>query len=148
MVVCNGVTGIEIGQGAGDPQDAVKCARRQAELVDRGRQQCTTLFRQGAMGLYAFLTKAGVCNALAIVLYLPGGQDARTYRRAGFRCAIQSQQQLLVGQAGHLDLDIDAITQRTGDTALVARGLFMAAVRTGAHRIIGIPALDRDSWLQ
>ena len=110
-VICVG--GDEVGDGAGEFDDAVVGAGGEVHLAGGGAHQL--LARRVERAVLAHLARAHVrVRELARAgeagaLPRAGRFDARPHRRGGFRRADGGQ--LLVGDARHVEVDVDAVEQ-------------------------------------
>jgi hypothetical protein len=107
----------EVGDGAGDFQDAVVGAGGQRELLHRLLEHFPERGVERDMGADLRVAHAGVGRELrpgeAGELAFAGGLYPRTYDRRTFaRCVVL---QLADGKRGGLDVDVDAVEQRAAD---------------------------------
>ena len=119
MLAADRAGGAEIGDGAGDAQDAVKAARRPAEARRHALQELRCGSIETAMLVERAAGERAVGDALAIERALARDRDALRDDRA--RLAVGAAGELCGGDGGHLDLQVDAIEQRAADPALVAK---------------------------
>ncbi len=125
------VGGGEVGDGAGEFDDAVMGAGGEVHLTGGGAHQL--LARRVERAVLAYLAGAhvGVRDARrarkAGALAGAGRFDAPTHGGRGFRRADGGQ--LLVGDARHVEMDVNAVEQGAADPLRVAADLL---VRAGA----------------
>ena len=152
VVGLDGVAAVEVGDGAGELEDAVKGAGAELELRHRrldqrlprlvelavlahlGRSHVGVgLFQQVAVALRReSILRQGLRQAVA--LDGVGGLDAGADGAAGFAEAVGEE--LVVVDAGDVDVDVDAVEEGAGDALLVASD---GSRTTGAFflRVIG-----------
>ncbi|SVD24821.1 uncharacterized protein METZ01_LOCUS377675, partial [marine metagenome] len=111
----NVVRSSEVGDRAADFQNPVVRAGAQVQFVHRHSQQVLRLVGELAMlldvaGLHAGVAGDVVVSAEALLLKLPGGNDAFTDARRRFSVAIGRD--FLKLYLGHLDVQIDPVEQR------------------------------------
>lgn len=143
VVAGDGLGVLEVGERAGDLDDAVCGPQRQAEALAGTFQPATVFLGQRAMATQALEVEEGVGAALAIELALAGtghvGSGAGAVLATGKR-VVQRR-----GFAGHGQVQVDAIEQRAGELGAVALDLFgraaaavcavaQVAAGTGVHR--------------
>lgn len=111
--------GIEIGNRAGDAQDAVHRAGRQLQALDRGFQQELILRFESAIACQFAWLQAAVDGAGTAELAIPRGGDAFAHVAAAFtaRCI---GTQFGGREALHVDMEIDAVEDRPGNAAAIA----------------------------
>ena len=108
-------TGLQIGNGAGDLENAVKRSGRKTEFIDGRFQQPPGGIIDFAMGFDVTAAHAGVAMkfgpAKAFSLNLPGGghSPANCSRRLGLGFG----HQVLMGYGGYLYMDVNAVQQRS-----------------------------------
>lgn len=121
----NGRGAIEIGEGAGDLDDAVCGAQRQAEAFAGVFQPATVLHHQRAVATQALEIEKRVGAALAIELALAGlghgFRGACTVLAAGLGVVQRG------GFAGDGEVQVDAVEQRAGELGAVALDLLRGA---------------------
>ena len=137
----------EVGDGAGDFEDARVAAGREAEAVGDHLQQ----FVSGLVHRTELADVAGLHLAVGVQaegfqplpLQLPGGFDPGADGGGGF--AVDGIGEILVRHPGNFDMQVDAVEQRTGEAGAVAlqhrrgAGAFAQAVAektavAGIHR--------------
>lgn len=121
----NGRGAVEIGEGAGDLDDAVCGAQRQAEAFAGVFQPATVLHHQRAVATQALEVEKRVGAALAIELALAG--LGHGFRGAGTVLATGLGVVQGGGFAGDGEVQVDAVEQRAGELGAVALDLFRGA---------------------
>src|SRR2546429_8772421 len=101
----------EVGYGARELQHPVVGARREMELADGLSQQRAGLLFRGAEALDFARAQPGVAFALAHELSLMRPFHALPDRRRIF--AATRLNEFVLAHGGHLDLDVDAIEERS-----------------------------------
>ncbi len=109
----------KIGDRACDTQDAMVGARRQAELVQRAFEQGSIARRQCAVTLHFAMRERGIRLARTPNLQIARGDHASAHTRTGL-AARAARAEFDQRHARYLDLQIDAIEERTGDARTVA----------------------------
>jgi len=114
----------KIGYGSCDLKDAAVAARRHAEAIDHHLQQLlplpiqlTEAFQVPRLHLAVGVQSVG---GKALALDLARCFDPLTDGGGGFRRSRRGE--VLVGDAGGFDVQVDAIQQRAGEAAAVALG--------------------------
>lgn len=134
----------QIGDGAGDAQDAVHGTRRKLQQVDGVLEHRLVIGCESADRIRLRLVEVGVEPARAPQLCIAGAHDARADDVAGF-AGRRVGSQFGGRQARDFQMQVDAFQQRPGDLAAVsldrfgmaaaaARGIARPAARTGIHR--------------
>lgn len=137
----DGLAPAEVGDGARQAQDPVVGARRQVELVDGTLQQALVGRYERAVARQLAGAEQRIGFAGARELALARGDHALAHGGAGLA------RRRVVGQRGgrlarHLDLDVDAVQQRAGDPAAIARH----QVRRAAAAAGGIAGVAAGTW--
>lgn len=105
------------------------CTRRQTKPIDRGDEQASGCGVELAGAAHVAGGHFGVAldggAAVAVALDLAGGFDALADGGAGFGGFDRGD--LVGGEGGHFDLEIDAVEQGAGDFGEVARDLVWRA---------------------
>ena len=116
------VGGVEIGDGAGEFQDAVVGAGGELQLLDRSLEQAIAGFVEPAvildLGWSHIRVELGAVAAVAVGLSLPGGGDTVADSLRGL--SGPSIGQLVVFDPRDFQMNVDPIHQGTGDPLLVA----------------------------
>ena len=117
--------GVEVGDGARELQDAVVGARGEMQLVDGGAQQ-----RLHGIGERAELADVARAHLRVVRHRQPGKAalldgarlpHALAHGRRGF--ARLGGEQLVMAQARHLDVDVDAVENGAAEARLILRHL-------------------------
>jgi len=121
----DGRRGRKIGDGARDLEHAMIAARRQAETADRLFEQLRAPGIRRTVTVDFACAQAGVGLALALLLPFAGCTHARAYDCGRF--ALLPAREIVLRHGRHFDLQVDAVEQRPGDFAAVARDLIRRA---------------------
>lgn len=112
----------QVGDGAGDFEDAGVAAGRETEAVgDHLEQLVSGLVHDAELADVAGLHLAVGVQAVGFqsrALQLSSGLDPGADGGGGF--AVDRVGEILVRHAGHLDMQVDAVEQRTGEAGAVA----------------------------
>ena len=120
-----GVAAGQIGDGAGDPERAVRAACGPSQAARGGFKKLPGLGRERGKAVQVLALQCLVGHALAGLGSGTGGLTAFTH--AGGALAICGAQQLLGRQRGDFDLQVDAVQKRAAQAHLVAPHLLRAA---------------------
>lgn len=127
----------EVGDSARHLEHAMVAARRQVEANDGLLEQCRAFCIGRAMLVDFPGSDMGVGLALTRVLLPVGRFDAFAYRAAGL--AAGAAREFFLRHRWHFQLQVDAVQQRAGNLAAVARHLVGRAMAT-AGVMAEIPA--------
>lgn len=122
----------QVGDGAGHFQGAVRGAGRPAQARGGSLQELGGGGLQQHMGVDLLAVQGLVGTALALDGALARLGHALADGRGGF--AGRGAQQLLRGQSGHFNVQVDAVEQRAAELGLVARDLVGRAAAGALHR--------------
>ena len=117
----DGVAARQVGDGAGHFQAAVGAAAAPAQLGGGFLQQGGGPVAQAGVRVNGLALQSGVGTALPNQSTLASGQRAGRNRCGAF--ARWRVQQVLRGQAGHFDVQVDPVQQRSAELALVTADL-------------------------
>ena len=117
----NRVAARQVGDGAGDFEAAVHAAAAPAEFDGGFLQQGSGVVFQARLIVDGLALQVGVGAALPCQGEFAGGQAARRNRSGAF--SGWGAQQVVRRQAGHFDVQVDAVQQRAAELALVAADL-------------------------
>jgi len=135
----DGVMTGEVGDRASEAEHAVERASGESEAADRGAEQLLAGAVDAAMGAHVGGRHHGVgVDAVAIAestqLPCAGIGDAGADARGGIGGG--GAEELAVGEGGHLDVEVDAVEQRTGDPAAIALNLTGVTDAAGVARAV------------
>ncbi len=114
-------TASKIGDGARHFEHAMVGARGEIQTGDSLPQQRLAFCIGRAVAIYFGDGELCVGFVLADQLPLPCRLGSGLYGRTGF--AVGLLKQVFLGHGGDFDLDVDAVQQRAGDLAAIARDL-------------------------
>ena len=117
----DGVAAGQIGNRAGDFEAAVGAASAPAEFGGGFLQQGRCRIAQPGLRIDGLALQCSIGAALTRQCPLPCGQTAGGDGRCVF--ARRRVQQVLRGQAGHFNVQVNAVQQRAAELALVAADL-------------------------
>src|SRR5262249_42433244 len=134
----------EVRDRAGEFDDAVVRAGGEVHLARSGAHQLLACRVQWTILAYLARPHIGVRDRRRAgkpgTLPLPCGLDPRSHYRGRFRRALGGQ--FLIGDARHVEMDINPVEQRATDPLCVAADLLRAA-RAGTLAVAGVATWAR-----
>jgi hypothetical protein len=118
----DGIAAGEVGDGAGDFEDAVEGAGGEAEALEGGVEEGAAGRLDGtepaeSLGSHGGVDRAAGRGPEALALEGTGGGDALGHEGGGLSRAAA---ELAQGDRGDLDVEVDAVEERAGDAGAVA----------------------------
>ena len=121
----DGIGSLQVGDGAGDLQDAVVGAGAKSEFLHRHFQHVLAILVQGAVGADQTRVHPGVAGDLAagepLLLDCAGVFDPAADDLGGFPRLFAGDLCVLNGR--HFDMNVDAVQKRTADALAVLKDL-------------------------
>lgn len=121
MRCLDGVAACQVGNGAGHLQAAVGAATAPPQPGGGFLQQGAGAVVQPGLGVDGLAVQVGIGASLAVQGALAGHQTAGRNGEGAFPW--RGVQQVLRGQTGHLDVQVDPVQQGAAEFALVAADL-------------------------